>query len=138
MSLRRSGINGLHRIQRDDRVWIGSHTLSDVRRVASHALLPCPANHAAPQATFMLTNQISAGATVAVASMHGRSPSVAALRLVDVRPRTGANRHRLLPATPNLTWGFAREEPITERRSQPVSVSREPPEDLRSHGANVR
>ena len=35
-----------------------------------------PANHAAPQAIFMLTDQISSLATVAVAGMHGRSPSV--------------------------------------------------------------
>ena len=69
----------------------------------------------------MLTDQISSVATVAVAGMHGRSPSVAALRLVDVRPRTGANRLRLLPATPTLTWRSLMKNPL---RNDGLSQSR--------------
>ena len=66
-----------------NRVWIGNHTASDVRRIASRMLW-------------------------------------------------------LRPATPTRHLEIAREEPVTERRSQPVAVSREPFDDLRSHGANVR
>lgn len=120
--------------------WVrtGSHTASEVQRIASHALHPYPANHAAPKAIFMLTDHISSFATVAVAGMHGRSPSVAALRLVDVRPRTGAKSTPATPRNAHPRLEIAHEEPVTERRSQPVPVSREPREDPRCHGANVR
>ena len=40
------------------------------------------------------------------------------------------------PTHPHLE--IAREEPVTERRSRPAPVSREPPDDPRSHGAELR
>ena len=110
MSLPRSGINGWRRTQRDDRVRIGSHTASDVRRIASHALHPYPAKHAAPHAIFMLTDQIPAVATVAMAGMHGRSPSVAALRLEDVSPRTGRQSTTATPRNAGHHLEIAHEE----------------------------
>ena len=78
-----------------NRIRIGNHTASDARQIASR--MHCthtprttgvPGDLHADRPRFLI-------ATVAVTGMHGRSPSVAALRLVDVRPRTGANRHRL-------------------------------------------
>ena len=42
------------------------------------------------------------------------------------------------PGNAHAHLEMAREEPVTERRSQPVPVSREPPDDPRGHGAALR